>query len=185
MTVSWVPYHEHYVIRLFPLVRSKGCSHRTNDLTRQPAVTDRQKKKKKRYPGLAHVISGMFYSVVANRRQSNLYITIKGGERGDGGGESIGSRRPTLSFPASISRSRSILCLLSSTSVSSRKVSLLWADSSWEISEYSGASHRGRTEVKRRYADFLRWSRATRIEQYNNRRGSLEIHKHTLTSELQ
>ena len=33
-----------YVIRSFPLVRSKGCSPRTNDLTRQPTVTDRQKQ---------------------------------------------------------------------------------------------------------------------------------------------
>ena len=72
------------MIRSCPLVRSKGCSPRTNDLTRQPAVTDRQKEKeqeKKRYPGcLAHVVSGMFFCVVAYRRQPNLYN--RGGNRG-------------------------------------------------------------------------------------------------------
>ena len=43
------------------------------------------KERSERYPGcLVDVVSGMFYSVVANRRQPNLYKT--GGERGGGGG---------------------------------------------------------------------------------------------------
>ena len=55
------------------LVRSKGYLPRTKDLTRQPVVGDPQQKKQKRYIGcLAHVVSGMFYSVVAYRRQPNL-----------------------------------------------------------------------------------------------------------------
>ena len=40
MTASWMPYLERYVIRSFPLVRSKGSPPRTNDLTRLPVVTD-------------------------------------------------------------------------------------------------------------------------------------------------
>ena len=52
-------------------------SHKRSNST--TAVTDCPNNKK-RYPGcLAHVVSGMFYSVVANRRQPNLYI-IGGGE---------------------------------------------------------------------------------------------------------
>ena len=36
-----------------------------------------------RYPGyLAHVVSGMFYSVVDNRRQPNLYIYNRGAAEG-------------------------------------------------------------------------------------------------------
>ena len=59
VTASWVPCHKHYVLRYFPLVRrKKGCSPRTNYLTRQPAVTDRRKKKKKRCPDcLAQAVS--------------------------------------------------------------------------------------------------------------------------------
>ena len=51
---------------------------------------DRQKKKrkKKRYPGcLAHVVSGMFHSVIANRRQPNSNLSaIVGGVGGGAGG---------------------------------------------------------------------------------------------------
>ena len=52
----------------------------TKDLTRPPAVTDRlTRKTKKRYPGcVAHVVSGMRYSVVTNR-QPNLYIIYREG----------------------------------------------------------------------------------------------------------
>ena len=54
-------------------MRRKGSLPRTKDLTRQPAVGNRQKKQKQ-YPGcLAHVVSGMLDSVVANRRQPILY----------------------------------------------------------------------------------------------------------------
>ena len=63
-------------------MRSIGCSPRTLDLTRQPGATNLQNKKnKKRYLGcLAYVVSGMFYSsVVANRRQPNLYRMGGGG----------------------------------------------------------------------------------------------------------
>ena len=85
VTASWVPYLEHYLVRdmINFLVRIKASLPRINDLTRQPAVGDRQKNKnKKRYPGcLAHVVSGMFYSAVANRRQPNLY-KIGGGNTG-------------------------------------------------------------------------------------------------------
>ena len=66
-------------------MRSKGSPPRKNDLTRPPTVIDRQKNKnkKERYPGgLAHVVSGMFYSVVANRRQPYLYKI--GGVEGGG-----------------------------------------------------------------------------------------------------
>ena len=35
---------------IIPLVRSKDSPARTNDLTRPPAVINRQKEKKKRYP---------------------------------------------------------------------------------------------------------------------------------------
>ena len=57
-------------------MRSKGSFPRTNDLSRRPAVGDRQQKEKtKRYPGcLALLVSGMCYSVVANRRPPNLYM---------------------------------------------------------------------------------------------------------------
>ena len=84
-----MPYHKHYVIRSLPLVRSKGCSPRTNDPTRQPAVTDRQQKKEGKKSGTlvvqAQVLSGMFYGVVANRRQPDLYkiggrgVTLRAG----------------------------------------------------------------------------------------------------------
>ena len=49
-------------------------------LTRpSPVVTDRRKRTKQ-YPGcLAQAVSGMFYSVVANRRQPNLYIIHREG----------------------------------------------------------------------------------------------------------
>ena len=85
VTASWVSHLEHYVIRSFPLARSKGSSPHTNDITRQPAADDRQReKKKKKYPGcLAHVVSGMFYSVVATRRQPNLH-KIGGGQMATG-----------------------------------------------------------------------------------------------------
>ena len=69
---SWVPYHDTLLIgdTTIPLVRSKSSPPRTNDPARPPAVIDRQnEEEKKRYPGgLARVVSGMFYSVVANRR---------------------------------------------------------------------------------------------------------------------
>ena len=68
------------------LVRSKSSPPRTNDLTWPPAVIDRQKK---RYPdGLARLVSGMFYSVVANRRPANLYL----GQRGNSWLGGIGGR---------------------------------------------------------------------------------------------
>ena len=58
---------------IIPLVRGKGSQPRTNDVTRLPAATDRRTKNtKKAVPWLspvARVVSGMFYSVVANRRQ--------------------------------------------------------------------------------------------------------------------
>ena len=77
VTASWVPYHKYYVMRLFPSRGVKVLHPRAHDLTRSPAMTNH---KKKRYPGcLTHVVSGMFYSVVANRRPPNLSI-IHGGE---------------------------------------------------------------------------------------------------------
>ena len=67
---------------IIPLVQSKIAPPRTNDLTRPPAVIDA--KQQKRYPGgLAHVVSGVFHSVVANRRQRILY-NIGQGVRGGG-----------------------------------------------------------------------------------------------------
>ena len=59
-----------------------------NDPTRPPAVmTAKKKKQKKRYPGcLAHAVRGVFYSVVADRRQPNLYIYQVYGRGGVGGG---------------------------------------------------------------------------------------------------
>ena len=62
---------------IIPLVGSKGSPPRTNDLTRPPVAATAKKKRKSMHPGcLAHVVSGMFYSAVANRRQPNLYIYI-------------------------------------------------------------------------------------------------------------
>ena len=63
---------------IIPLVRSKTSPPRTNDVTGLPAVIDppleTQTKNGMYLGGLAHVVSGMFYSVVANRGQPNLYI---------------------------------------------------------------------------------------------------------------
>ena len=84
--VSWVTYHEHCVIRSFPLGRRKGSSPRTNDLTRPPAVTGRKKERRiKAVPWLsvAQVVSGMVYSVVANRRQPSPKIIGGGGEHSE------------------------------------------------------------------------------------------------------
>ena len=53
------------------LVRSLGSPPLTNHLTRQPAMAT---AKNKRHPGCpVHAVIGVFYSVVANRRQPNLY----------------------------------------------------------------------------------------------------------------
>ena len=60
----------HDVIRPSPL-----CGVNILPATRPPAVVTVKKTKKKRYGGcLAHAVKGVFYSVVANRRQPNLYI---------------------------------------------------------------------------------------------------------------
>ena len=70
--VGVLPY-TWYTVRdtIIPLVRRKGSPRTKNDLTRPPAVVT---AKKKRYPDcLAYVVRGVFYSVVANRRQPNLY----------------------------------------------------------------------------------------------------------------
>ena len=57
-----------------PLVRSKGCLPRANDLTRPPVAAIAKQKTNGMYPGcLAHVVSGISYSAVTNRRQPNLY----------------------------------------------------------------------------------------------------------------
>ena len=49
-------------------------SHKLSDSTTTCDRPQIKKKKKERYPGcLPHLVSGMFYSVVANRRQPNLY----------------------------------------------------------------------------------------------------------------
>ena len=67
VTGSWVPYHKHFVIR----------SPRTNDSTRPPAVADHRKKKAVPWLyNVAQVVNGMVYSVVANRRQPNLYVVV-------------------------------------------------------------------------------------------------------------
>ena len=57
-----------------------------NDLTRPPAMATA--KKQKRYPGcLGHAVIGVFYSVVANRHQPNVYIMLVYGEHvGEKGG---------------------------------------------------------------------------------------------------
>ena len=61
-------------------MRSKGCSPRTNDLTRQPAVTDRQNKTKKRYPGcLAQVVSGGGEWLIYYRRAANMATCTRAG----------------------------------------------------------------------------------------------------------
>ena len=59
---------------IIPLVRSRGSPPRTNDRTRSPVATTTENQNEKRmYPGcLVHVLSGVFYSAVANRRQPNL-----------------------------------------------------------------------------------------------------------------
>ena len=62
------------------MLTSHKRSNSTTSCDRPP--TKKKKKKKMRYPGyLAHVVSGMFYSVVDNRRQPNLYIYIIGGRQ--------------------------------------------------------------------------------------------------------
>ena len=67
----------HYVIRSSSLCGVKVLSAQ-NDLTRPPAVVT-AKKKPQRNPGcLAHAVRGVFYCVVANRHQPNLYIYIPG-----------------------------------------------------------------------------------------------------------
>ena len=89
--VKYIGFHVHDrsyqlwspVIRdtINSFVRSKGYLPRTKYLTRrQMWVTARNKTQKRHRGCLAHVVSGMFYSVVANRCQSNLYIV--GGGRG-------------------------------------------------------------------------------------------------------
>ena len=86
VTASWAPYHKHYVIRSFPPERSEGSPPSTTDLTRPPAVTDRQTATKKTVPWLStvvQVVSGMFYSVVAHRRRPNLCVIVA---RGNGKG---------------------------------------------------------------------------------------------------
>ena len=72
-----MPYHKHYVIRSFPLCGVKVLHpERMISLDRQLWRPPKQKTKKNgMYPGcLAHVVSGMFYSVASNLRQPNLYI---------------------------------------------------------------------------------------------------------------
>ena len=69
----------HYVIRSsIPLAEARFFRQQKVILTRPPAVVT-AKKTKKRYAGcllIAHAVQGVFYSVVANRRQPNLYIVI-------------------------------------------------------------------------------------------------------------
>ena len=61
-----------------PLVRIKGSPPLTNDRIRSPTMGDGEKERDTKngmYPGcLAHVVSGMFHSFVANRRQPSLFI---------------------------------------------------------------------------------------------------------------
>ena len=47
VSASLVPYLEHYVTRSIPLCGVHAILPGTNDLTRQPAVGDRQEKDKK------------------------------------------------------------------------------------------------------------------------------------------
>ena len=66
-----LPY-THYVIRSSPLCGVKVLHPAQYDLTRQPLTVTAKKKqgKKRRYRGcLAHEVIGVFYSIVANRRQ--------------------------------------------------------------------------------------------------------------------
>ena len=71
--VNALPY-THYVMRSIPRAEL-SFSRPKDDLTRPPAmVTAKKLQLKKRYPGcLAHAVRGVFYSVVANRRQPNQY----------------------------------------------------------------------------------------------------------------
>ena len=62
---------------IIPLVRVKGSPPGTNDLTRPPAVTNRQEKKKNGIlvVYVARVVSGMCCGAAANRRQpSRTYL---------------------------------------------------------------------------------------------------------------
>ena len=59
------------------LLRRKALPPRTNHLSRPPAVVTAPKKTQQRYAScLAHAVRSVFFSVVANRRQPNLYINI-------------------------------------------------------------------------------------------------------------
>ena len=72
-----LPYTWHMII---PLVRSYGSPPHANDLTRSTTIVNpKMKGIKKRYPGcLVHAVRGVFYSVVADRRQPNPYHNIIG-----------------------------------------------------------------------------------------------------------
>ena len=79
------------MIRSFPL-HGANTLHPAQmiSITRPPvAATAKKKKEKKKgvYPGcLAHVVNGMSYSIVANRRQRNPYIIyiLRSMVRGEG-----------------------------------------------------------------------------------------------------
>ena len=89
VTASWVPYDEHYVILSFPLCGGKV--HPAQTMYNSTASYGDRKKKKKTVGTLgagclAHVVSGTFYSVLANRRQPNLYIYVINVQAGLAGG---------------------------------------------------------------------------------------------------
>ena len=86
VTSSWVPYHKHYVIRSFPLVRGEGCSPRTNDLIRQPAVTPPPQNKTKVVPWLSNSSRSELH-VLQRRCQPTPTQPILNRGRERGGGE--------------------------------------------------------------------------------------------------
>ena len=74
---SWVPLpYSHYVMRSFPLCGVSVLQTAHYDLL-DNHHGDRQKKNKKRHPGcLAHAVTGMFYSVVANQCQPQYTYNV-------------------------------------------------------------------------------------------------------------
>ena len=77
-----VPPYTHYQVRdtTTPLC-AKGSSRTKNYVTRPPGVVTAEKQQQQQQQQnstltvyVAHVVTGVFYSVVANRRQPNLYM---------------------------------------------------------------------------------------------------------------
>ena len=77
VTALWVPYHIHtrYVMRSFPLCGFRVLHPAQYDL--HNSTTIRVTAKKKQCPGcLAHAVTGMFNSVVANQRQPQCTYNV-------------------------------------------------------------------------------------------------------------